>query len=133
MADLDYFIGDWKVWEKKPADHPVRTGQRFTVERDGENKVSFTFHGSFGDGCWNHHIRNGRLQNGRIRADVVDDGVCKPAPTTDTLIIEEDPTRGESGKKRVRLRVFTEQSLEEPGFRQVEEGGEIGAEDDGGG
>jgi hypothetical protein len=132
MADLDYFIGNWNVDKQEVRSHPVQEGQSFTIRREGDDRVSFEFHEPFGDGCWNHHIRNGRMENGHIRADIVDDGVCKPAPNTDTLLIEEDRVRSEPGMKRIHIRVFTQQSLEEPGFRNVEEGGEFGAEDGGG-
>ncbi len=131
MADLDFFVGNWKVWEQDARhDHPVRRGHRFTISRAGGEKVSFEFHEPFGDGCWNQHIKNGRMENGHIRADVVDDGVCKPAPKTDTVLILED-THKVSDKKRVRVRVFAEQPLDEPGIMQAEEPGEFGAEDDG--
>ncbi len=130
MPDLEFFVGDWTIWEQDARkDHPVKRGQRFTIRGEEGDKVSFEFYERFGDGCWNHHIRNGRLENGHIRADVIDDGVCKPAPKTDTLMILEDPRK--SGKKRIRCRVFTQQPLDEPVVLQAEEGGEFGAEDDG--
>ncbi|MEM7351075.1 MAG: hypothetical protein AAF657_09735 [Acidobacteriota bacterium] len=140
MADKQFFISEWKVWQRDldDPDHPVQLEQSFCIhDRDGD-AVELRFQPNFGDGCWNQHIRNARYEDGRIRADVVDDGECTPAPTANTLLIEEDTKDyANNTSRRVRCKVLSlnghQAGPEEPvlTFDPVEKEGEFGAEDQG--
>ncbi|MCP3963056.1 MAG: hypothetical protein GY719_34895 [bacterium] len=130
MGSLEFFLGNWRVCRQDVrASHPVRKDQRFEIIRVSDTEVRFEFEEGFGDGCWSQHIQNGRLENGHIRAPVVDDGKCKPAPKTDTLLIEEDTANRVEGRRNIVCRVFSERSLERPMFGLAEEAGEFGADD----
>ncbi len=131
MADLEFFLGNWRVCRQDVrASHPVKKDQRFEIIKVSDTEVYFRFENRFGDGCWNQHIQNGKLENGHIRAPVVDDGKCKPAPKTDTLLIEED-TASVEGRRNIVCRVFSEKALDVPMFGLAEEAGEFGADDGG--
>ena len=132
MADLKFFLGDWRVCRQDVrADHPVKKDQRFKIIRVSDTEVRFEFEEGFGDGCWNAHIHNGKLENGHIRAPVVDDGKCKPPPKTDTLLIEEDTVNRTEGRRNIVCKVFSEKSLDMPMVGVAEEAGEFGADDGG--
>ncbi|MCP3956956.1 MAG: TIR domain-containing protein [bacterium] len=67
-------------------------------------------HEPFGDGCWNQHVQNGKFESGHIRAPIIDDGVCKPAPKSDTLLIEKDPVSLMEGRRGIVIKVFAEKT-----------------------
>lgn len=131
MADLEFYLGNWRVCrEDVQSSRPeVKRDQRFEIIKVSDTEVRFEFEEDFGDGCWNAHIQNGHLENGHIRAQVVDDGECKPAPETDTLLIEEDVANSVEGQRNIICRVFSEKALATPTFGLAEEAGEFGADD----
>ncbi len=125
------FIGRWRVRGLNNKSPEVKKDEYFVIEDAGADEVKFHFENPFGDGCWNHHVKNGRLVNGRIRAKVMDDGKCKPAPKTDTLLIHSNGRDAESNRRQLRLEVFKAPPLDQPVARGVEEAGIFEAEDDG--
>ncbi len=130
MAELEFFLGNWRICRQDVrASHPVKKDQRFEIIRVSDTEVCFRFESGFGDGCWNQHIQNGKLENGYIRAPIVDDGKCKPAPKTDTLLIEEDTASCVDGRRNIICRAFSERTLATPMFGLAEEAGEFGADD----
>lgn len=130
MPDKEFFIRSWKVCEEDPdrPDHPVKIGHRFQIRDEPGEGVSFKFFGIFGDGCWNAHVRDGIYADGKITAPVVDDGQCKPAPKTDTFVIERDDRQ--PNERKIRCKVF-KKPLPGLAYMVVEQAGEFGAEDDG--
>ena len=113
-SSLEFFLGVWRIFAPGFSESDVVLHDtRIEIRRVGANEVSFRFYGSFEKGCWNQHVQNGFLENGHIRAPVIDDGICKPAPMTDTLLIERDQV---GGRAAIRCRVFSEKALATPTF-----------------